>query len=124
MNDPVMMALAATAASDTVAVLDARKAFEGAQKFVNGIVDSIKDAVSFIKKKVEERKAKSKKNSNDPNPDRNTIQDRSLGKKEIKTLKEKGIDPEAEKDFQAGCDLFMDKKGNIYIKPKSGKGLG
>ena len=56
--------------------------------------------------------------------DGNTSQDKKLTPGEIKKLKDAGIDPEEEKGYNAGLDLFKDRKGNICVKPKNGKGDG
>jgi hypothetical protein len=61
-----------------------------------------------------------------PPEDRNPAQDKKLKKGDIKKLQDNGIDPEELKgDVHTGqWDLFKDKKGNIYIKPKDGSGPG
>lgn len=62
---------------------------------------------------------------------RNAAQDQMLNKKEIKRmeggLKEQGLD--LHKDIKGGnktgqIDIYKDKKGNLYLKPKGGKGEG
>jgi len=50
-------------------------------------------------------------------------QDKKLSKGEIKKLKDGGVDPHDLKD-NSKQDLFKDKDGNIFIKPKSGIGPG
>ena len=61
----------------------------------------------------------------DPNPNRNLKDDRPLDKKEIKKLKEKGWDHKDKGRNGGGKkDLWVDKEGNIYEKPKSGAGQG
>ncbi len=57
----------------------------------------------------------------DPNPDRNPKSDKKLRDKEAGKL------PEHPHDLKGGDstkDLFKDKKGNIFIKPKDGSGFG
>ncbi|MEM6455753.1 MAG: polymorphic toxin type 33 domain-containing protein [Acidobacteriota bacterium] len=58
--------------------------------------------------------------------DRNPAQDRKLSPGQIKKLKKAGFDVEFEKNGSrtGQLDLFADKHGNIYIKPKSGAGPG
>lgn len=56
--------------------------------------------------------------------DRNPAQDRRLTQGEIDRLKRAGIDVERLKDRTAGLDLFKDRAGTIYIKPKTGSGPG
>lgn len=62
----------------------------------------------------------------DPNPNRNPRQDKRLNERgqEIDRLKESGNDPHDLKNYDATKDLFKDRKGNVYIKPKSGAGYG
>jgi hypothetical protein len=52
--------------------------------------------------------------------------DKKLSPGEIKKLKGKGIDPEALKGGKrtGQRDLFKDKKGNVFVKPKDGTGPG
>ncbi|MEM6455931.1 MAG: polymorphic toxin type 33 domain-containing protein, partial [Acidobacteriota bacterium] len=58
--------------------------------------------------------------------DRNPAQDKKLSKGQIDKLKKAGIDIEGEKSEgpSSKMDLFADKHGNLYIKPKSGAGPG
>ncbi|MEM6456607.1 MAG: polymorphic toxin type 33 domain-containing protein, partial [Acidobacteriota bacterium] len=58
--------------------------------------------------------------------DRNPAQDRKLSPGQIKKLKKAGFDVELEKLQSRGSrlDLFSDRHGNLYIKPKSGEGPG
>lgn len=62
----------------------------------------------------------------DPNdPDnRNPRQDQKLNPNEITKLKKHGIDPHDLKNSNPRLDLFKDKNGNIYVKPKDGSGFG
>lgn len=58
--------------------------------------------------------------------DRNWQQDQLLSSGEIAKLKQSGIDVH---DLKGGrnaskFDLYKDKDGNIYIKPKDGSGAG
>jgi RHS repeat-associated protein len=69
--------------------------------------------------------------SGDPNPTRNPAQDKKLSPGEIKKLdkqvKEDGYDSieDLKGDKHAGSkDLYKDKEGNIYTKPKGGDGSG
>jgi hypothetical protein len=48
---------------------------------------------------------------------------KKLSPGEIKKLKDKGIDPHNLKP-NSKYDLFKDKDGNIYVKPKDGSGPG
>jgi RHS repeat-associated protein len=57
----------------------------------------------------------------DPNPDRNPKADKKLTDKEAKKLPEH---PHDLKDGDSTKDLFKDKKGNVFVKPKSGIGFG
>ena len=61
-----------------------------------------------------------------PSDDRNPSQDKKLKKSDIKKLQDNGIDPEELKGgvHTGQWDLFKDRKGNIYIKPKNGSGPG
>ena len=56
----------------------------------------------------------------------NGAQDKRLSKGEIKKLKESGLDPEELKGGKrtGRLDLFKDKDGNIFVKPKGGSGPG
>jgi RHS repeat-associated protein len=58
--------------------------------------------------------------------DRNAADDQRLTKGEIKKLTDAGEDAEQLKGGTAtgSLDLFKDKKGNIYVKPKDGSGPG
>ncbi len=63
---------------------------------------------------------------NESAEDRNPAQDKKLTAGEIRALKGASIDPE---DLNGGRrtgsqDLYKDKKGRIYVKPKGGKGTG
>ena len=60
----------------------------------------------------------------DTNPDRNPKKDKKLSDKEAQGMKEQGDDPHELKDYDSKKDLFKDKKGNVYIKPKKGNGFG
>jgi hypothetical protein len=64
--------------------------------------------------------------SSDPNPNRNPKQDRKLreGGDEIKKLIDSGEHPHDLKGSDATKNLFKDRKGNIYVKPKNGIGFG
>jgi RHS repeat-associated protein len=53
----------------------------------------------------------------------NAAQMKKLSPGEIKKLKDKGIDPHNLKP-NSKYDLFKDKDGNIYVKPKDGSGPG
>ena len=68
--------------------------------------------------------AESSKQGEGSSEERNPAQDQRLSKGEINGLKKGGEDPEALKEYNAGLDLFKDKQGNIYIKPKNGQGPG
>jgi RHS repeat-associated protein len=57
----------------------------------------------------------------DPNPDRNPKSDKKLSDREAKNLPEH---PHDLKGGDATKDLFKDKKGNVFIKPKNGNGFG
>ena len=58
-------------------------------------------------------------------PNRNPKQDKRLSNPEIDRLKKGGKDIEALKDDRSDLDLFKDpKKGDIYVKPKNGRGPG
>jgi RHS repeat-associated protein len=61
-----------------------------------------------------------------PDSDRNPADDQKLTPGEIDKLKGAGHDPEEIKGGKATgkLDLYKDKKGNIYIKPKGGSGPG
>jgi len=55
--------------------------------------------------------------------ERNAAQDKALSNGEINKLKKNGIDPHDLKP-NSQYDLFKDKDGNIYVKPKDGSGPG
>ena len=64
--------------------------------------------------------------SPDGDPDRNPAQDKKITKSDVRKLKNRGVDPE---DLKGGkrtgsSDIFKDRKGNLYEKPKSGIGYG
>jgi RHS repeat-associated protein len=54
-------------------------------------------------------------------PERNWKQDKKVTERE---LKEAGIDAHGEKRGQKGTDIYKDREGNLYEKPKGGKGPG
>ncbi len=58
--------------------------------------------------------------------ERNPAQDRRLSAGEIERLKEAGFDIEELKGgtHASQRDLYKDREGRIYIKPKSGQGPG
>ncbi|MEQ8753320.1 MAG: polymorphic toxin type 33 domain-containing protein [Coleofasciculus sp. G1-WW12-02] len=65
----------------------------------------------------------------DPNdPERDGSRDRKLSNGEIQELKDAGEDiHELKRDCEGGaakCDLYKDRDGNIYVKPKGGRGPG
>jgi hypothetical protein len=65
----------------------------------------------------------------DPNdPERDGSRDRKLSNGEIQRLKDAGEDiHELKRDCEGGaskCDLYKDRDGNIYVKPKGGRGAG
>jgi len=57
---------------------------------------------------------------------RNPAQDKKLSRGEAEKLKDAGHDPEALKKTgpRGRGDLYKDKKGNVYVKPKGGSGPG
>ncbi|PUZ19584.1 toxin 33 [Chitinophaga costaii] len=57
-------------------------------------------------------------------PTRNPSQDKKLTPGEIEKLKEKGVWDHHDKDFGSRFDLYKDRKGNVYEKPKGGLGPG
>lgn len=57
-------------------------------------------------------------------PNRDPKQDKKLSPGEIKKLKKGNEDPEALKGHESRADLFKDRHGNIYVKPKNGAGPG
>jgi hypothetical protein len=64
--------------------------------------------------------------SKDQSQERNSSQDKVLTKNEIKKLKKAGEDPHVLKGKidASKRDLYKDKDGNIWVKPKGGKGSG
>lgn len=62
----------------------------------------------------------------DPDDDRNPAQDKLLTKKDIKNLKENGYDIHDLKGGRGASryDLYKDRQGNIYMKPRGGIGPG
>ena len=54
---------------------------------------------------------------------RNTADDKPLSPRDIKKLKDAGYDPHDLKP-NSKYDLFKDRKGDVYVKPKSGAGPG
>jgi RHS repeat-associated protein len=60
----------------------------------------------------------------DPNPGRNPAQDRKASDAEIRDLAGRGYDAEDEKGYEAGADLYVDKRGNVYVKVKGEGGYG
>jgi RHS repeat-associated protein len=67
-----------------------------------------------------------KKESEDEfdDPGRNPKQDKMLSPGEIEKLKEHGWDHRDKGDHGGQYDLYKDKKGNVYQKPKGGAGYG
>ncbi|MBK7687972.1 MAG: hypothetical protein IPJ35_02990 [Elusimicrobia bacterium] len=59
-------------------------------------------------------------------PERKPSEDRPLSNWEIEKLKEAGYDIHELKGGENASrrDLFKDRKGNVYIKPKGGRGTG
>jgi len=57
-------------------------------------------------------------------PTRNPNQDKKLTPGEIEKLKEHGWDHRDKGDHGGQIDLYKDKKGNVYEKPKGGGGYG
>ncbi|WP_446224821.1 polymorphic toxin type 33 domain-containing protein [Nocardia sp. IBHARD005] len=56
---------------------------------------------------------------------RNPAQDKILTDKDIRELKSRGHDPhDVKPEPPSRYDLYKDGKGNVYIKPKGGKGPG
>jgi RHS repeat-associated protein len=55
---------------------------------------------------------------------RNPAQDKKLTDREIEELEEAGIHPHELKPGGASEDLYRDREGNIYVKPKGGAGPG
>ena len=58
--------------------------------------------------------------------ERNPKQDKKLTRGDIEKLKNNGIDPEELKGGKSTgkTDLYKDRSGNIYVKPKGGGGEG
>jgi hypothetical protein len=67
-----------------------------------------------------------KKSDQESGSDRNSSDDQKLSPGEIEKLRDAGIDAEELKGGKATgkLDLYKDKKGNIYVKPKGGSGPG
>jgi hypothetical protein len=63
---------------------------------------------------------------NGDDDERDPAQDKRLNKGEIKKLKKAGHDPHDLKPEYQGSryDLFKDRQGNIYVKPRNGAGPG
>jgi RHS repeat-associated protein len=59
-----------------------------------------------------------------PPPTRSPAQDKLLTPGDIQRLKDHDIDPESVKDNNSGQDLYKDRRGDIYVKPKGGAGPG
>jgi RHS repeat-associated protein len=57
-------------------------------------------------------------------PERNPAQDKQLTSREIKRLKRAGEHPHDLKKGASRADLYKDREGNIYEKPKGGAGPG
>lgn len=57
-------------------------------------------------------------------PDRNVKQDKALSKGEIEKLKRNGWDHTDKGNHGGQTDLYKDKQGNVYQKPKGGIGAG
>ena len=63
----------------------------------------------------------------DKETERNPKQDKPLSKDDIEKLKDRGVDPHDLKDGfgpPSRSDLYKDRKGNVYVKPKGGRGNG
>ena len=58
------------------------------------------------------------------NPGRNPAQDKKLTSREIEALEDAGYHPHDLKPGGAREDLYHDRDGNIYTKPKGGQGPG
>jgi hypothetical protein len=58
------------------------------------------------------------------NSERNPAQDKKLTDQEIKELEEAGHHPHELKPGGSSEDLYRDREGNIYVKPKGGAGPG
>lgn len=58
--------------------------------------------------------------------ERNPAQDKKLTRREIEKLKRAGINIHKQKGSKhtGQIDLYKDRDGNMYIKPKGGKGPG
>lgn len=74
----------------------------------------------------EDGKNKNKSGEKDPynDPNRNPNQDKPLTPWEIQQLQKNGWDHRFKGDHGGQTDLYKDKKGNVYQKPKGGVGYG
>jgi RHS repeat-associated protein len=60
----------------------------------------------------------------DSGSERNPAQDKKLTEREVKELEEAGHHPHEFKPGGSKEDLYRDREGNIYVKPKGGAGPG
>jgi len=99
----------------------ARNQLDAIEDFVRGVLRSELSDESEESKEQEEQEGAQE--------ERDWKKDRKLSDGEIKKLKDAGHDiHELKEDCPAGapsrCDLFKDREGNIYVKPKNGQGPG
>ena len=88
-------------------------------------LDRIEDFVRNVFRSQESEESEEEEGEQE----RDWKKDRKLSDGEIKKLKDAGYDiHELKSDCPAGapsrCDLFKDREGNIYVKPKNGQGPG
>lgn len=89
-------------------------------KYLRGAVEGIVENVFLSKKKQQQNP------SEDDETGRNPANDKQLTNDEIERLKEGGEDIHELKGGRhaAHRDLYKDAEGNIYVKPKGGRGPG
>jgi hypothetical protein len=120
LNPATIAAITAAATAGAIATHNLVKSID-IDKAIEGGVD-IASQVAAPTAGISSEVLKSVKGDDTENP----RQMKKPGKGEIKKLKEGGVDIHKLKGKKkpAGRDLYKNKKGDIFVKPKSGKGPG
>lgn len=90
-----------------------------------GILGRVRGAIENVVRGILQFK---KEDSDPDDPERDGSQDRKLSDGEVDRLIEAGEHPHDLKEGCPGgvskCDLYKDRQGNIYVKPKGSSGAG
>jgi Bacterial toxin 33 len=99
------------------------KIVDGLKRVIGGFAENLRGAIEGVVSHVFQSKKKKESSDGDG---RNAANDKLISNDEIERLKEGGVDIHElkGKNNASKRDLYKDAEGNIYVKPKGGRGPG